>query len=103
MAAVVLQTPSSWTPEMIATAANTLTANVATVFNAAFLEAWGIEGVSVTVVSDLPPVPKKLSQAAQIGIGVGAGVGGLALVGGGVAVAMSRKRRAAVEPRDRMV
>lgn len=99
---LVLQTPSTWTAAQVNQAANILTANPESVFDAAFLDEFGI--TSVTVVS-VTPLPKSntLSKNAQIGIGVGVGVGGLALVGGGVALAMSRKRRAAVEPRDRMV
>lgn len=55
------------------------------------------------VLSTLPPVGKPgLSDTAKIGIGVGAGVGGAAVVAGLVGVGLSRKRRMAVEPRDRL-
>jgi len=99
---VVLQTPATWSPEQVNQAAATL-ADPTAVFDAAFLQQWDITGVTVTLLSELPPVKKGLSKEAQIGIGVGVGVGGLALVGGAVGVAMARKRRSAVEPRDRMV
>lgn len=102
IAEVVLQTPSAWSPAQVNQAADLLTAAPADVFDAAFLDEYGITGVTVTVVSALPPVKKALSKEAAIGIGVGVGVGGLALIGGGVGIALARKRRSAVEPRDHM-
>ncbi|GBF97747.1 hypothetical protein Rsub_10911 [Raphidocelis subcapitata] len=98
IADVVLQTPSTWTPEQVIAAANTL-ASPADVFDATFLREWDITAVTVTRQTELP-APSGLSTNAKIGIGVGVGVGGGALIGTGVGLALARKRRSAIEPRD---
>jgi hypothetical protein len=73
------------------------------VFDAAFQKEWDITGVTVTLKSELPPRPTGLTKEATIGVGVGVGVGGALAIGGVAAYIVARKRRAAVEPRDRMV
>jgi hypothetical protein len=102
VADVVIQTPADWSPTRVNDAAATLS-DPAAVFDAAFLNEWDITGVTVTVLSELPPRASGLSKEATIGVGVGAGVGGALAIGGVAAFVIARKRRATVEPRDRMV
>ncbi|KAI8475431.1 MAG: hypothetical protein J3K34DRAFT_464936 [Monoraphidium minutum] len=101
IADVILNTPADWSPAQVNTAANIM-AEPEAIFDPAFLDAYGITGVTVTVVSELPPVPGGLSDSAKIGVGVGVGIGGAAVIGGLVGVGLARKRRMAVEPRDRL-
>ena len=102
IADVTIFTPQSWSPQQVNNMAGMLTANPASVFNAAFLAAYPeISGFKVTTASALPPVTKRgLSNAAKIGIGAGVGGGGGLLLGGvAVYIIIRRRRRMGVEPR----
>jgi hypothetical protein len=98
--------PSTWTAAQVNSFAATMSSNPTAVFNAAFLAAYPeITGVTVQVITALPPAPAAgpagltLQQKIAIAVGVGAGVPVVVGVAVGVALYVRRRRRMLVEPR----
>jgi hypothetical protein len=90
--------PKSWTAEEINAMDAQLASNPGSIFTQDFLTAYGITGVSLKRLTELPPLAKAANAAVAIGVGVGVGVGAALLIAVVVAVLIVRRRRMHVSP-----